>query len=88
VTTAAADMHSGMKGGSVQNANHALMQLLAGLRDNPSQVGQPHPHRTSSGTHHLGWWCTATPVVHSHNCGRATYATSGQYDCLADVSSP
>lgn len=39
MTTAAADMHSGMKGGSVQNANHALMQLLAGLRDSPSQVG-------------------------------------------------
>jgi hypothetical protein len=33
VTTAGADMHSGMKGGSVQNANHALAQLLAGLWD-------------------------------------------------------
>lgn len=38
VNTAAADMHSGMKGGSVQNANHALLQLLSGLWDRPLQV--------------------------------------------------
>jgi hypothetical protein len=38
VDTAAADMHSGMKGGSVQNANHALLQLLSGLWDRPRQV--------------------------------------------------
>jgi hypothetical protein len=33
LTTAGTDMHSGMKGGSVQNAAHALVQLLATLRD-------------------------------------------------------
>lgn len=38
VETAAADMHSGMKGGSVQNANHALIQLLSGLWDQPRKV--------------------------------------------------
>lgn len=40
VETAAADMHSGMKGGSVQNANHALIQLLSGLWDRPRQVSR------------------------------------------------
>jgi hypothetical protein len=42
VTTAGADMHSGMKGGSVQNANHALVQLLSGLWEThgkPSLLG-------------------------------------------------
>jgi hypothetical protein len=33
VSTAGMDMHSGMKGGSVQNANHALVSLLASLKD-------------------------------------------------------
>ncbi|GBF98443.1 hypothetical protein Rsub_11088 [Raphidocelis subcapitata] len=33
IVTAGIDMHSGMKGGSVQNAAHALIQLLATLRD-------------------------------------------------------
>lgn len=33
ITTAASDLHSGMKGGSVQNAAHALVELLATLRD-------------------------------------------------------
>ena len=33
LTTAATDLHSGMKGGSVQNAAHALIQLLSSLRD-------------------------------------------------------
>lgn len=39
VNTAGADMHSGMKGGSVQNANHALLQLLSGLWDRTGQPG-------------------------------------------------
>lgn len=39
VTTAGSDMHSGMVGGSVQNANHALLQLLSGLWDRGSKAG-------------------------------------------------
>lgn len=38
VTTAGIDMHSGLKGGSVQNANHALIQLLATLKDSRRRV--------------------------------------------------
>jgi hypothetical protein len=33
VSTAGMDLHSGLKGGSVQNANHALVTLLASLKD-------------------------------------------------------
>lgn len=38
VTTAGTDMHSGMKGGSVPNANAVLTALLAGMRDPVSQA--------------------------------------------------
>lgn len=38
VTTAGVDMHSGLKGGSVQNANHALVQLLGTLKDERQRV--------------------------------------------------
>jgi len=41
VTTAAIDLHSGIKGGSVQNANQALVQLLVGLRGPPGP-GDPY----------------------------------------------
>jgi hypothetical protein len=57
VETAAADMHSGMKGGSVQNANHALIQLLSGLWDRPKQV------RTWTRVSHLAkvWFHVCAP---------------------------
>eukprot|EP00879_Flechtneria_rotunda_P000736 GHRR01000856.1.p1 GENE.GHRR01000856.1~~GHRR01000856.1.p1 ORF type:complete len:497 (+),score=111.37 GHRR01000856.1:1888-3378(+) len=38
VSTAGIDMHSGMKGGSVQNANHALVTLLSSLKDGKGTV--------------------------------------------------
>eukprot|EP00775_Hariotina_reticulata_P002607 gene2606-2909_t len=41
VTTAGMDMHSGIKGGSVQNANQALVQLLAGLKDDQGRITVP-----------------------------------------------
>ncbi|KAF8071270.1 AZG1 [Scenedesmus sp. PABB004] len=41
VTTAGADLHSGVKGGSVANANHVLAALLAGLRDGGGRVTVP-----------------------------------------------
>jgi len=41
VTTASMDMHSGIKGGSVQNANQALVQLLAGLKDDQGRITVP-----------------------------------------------
>lgn len=36
MTTAATDFHSGIKGGSVPNANNVLAALLAGLHDSRS----------------------------------------------------
>ncbi|WIA12253.1 hypothetical protein OEZ85_012318 [Tetradesmus obliquus] len=41
VSTAGMDLHSGMKGGSVQNANHALVALLASLKDADNRITVP-----------------------------------------------
>ncbi|KAF6260570.1 hypothetical protein COO60DRAFT_884488 [Scenedesmus sp. NREL 46B-D3] len=41
VTTAGMDLHSGLKGGSVQNANHALVTLLASLKDAHNRITIP-----------------------------------------------
>lgn len=41
VETASMDLHSGVKGGSVQNANHALVQLLASLKDDQQRITVP-----------------------------------------------
>jgi hypothetical protein len=85
VETAAADMHSGMKGGSVQNANHALIQLLSGLWDRPKQVSywarvEAEPSYCSSKPFSLAFWLTWAR-------SRVTFVAASEWHGCCDHSS-